>query len=561
MTQRRVGKPVSPAPQNSANNGWKFLQSFGEPPIATPNPEDIISALNFDPSGDMIGVGDQGGRIVLFQRVPQDEVKVKRGVEYRFYFEFHSHDSMFDPLFSEEVTSAVHTVLWLPKQANSQTLITANEKHIKLWRLQHKDHSTSAVIPPSETNLARLRHHEQFLQNTASVRGSQPQKQFTLSDLHLPTRARSRPNPAVPNQPVSAKLRRVFPGRGPHYTGAFSGTGVSEILGIKGIPLGEGHPPNMPSPFACLPSHLHSVKLMGDQETLLTADEFGITLWNIEYAHTCMNTLYLPPEAFRAPSSLSGAANPHTPTPTSIPSQEDLLNSQVSGSPLSLALLVSRMMTAAEAHPHNASLVSWTLGDGLPHLTDLRDDAHHLRGKCYQLGPETYPPLPQSLMGSEARHYLSFSPDGQYLALRNTSTVRVWDVRNEKAPLWTQCVPPRVSYATDERFRICWSPSSRHLMTGSLSNMFCTYNTPSGELASSCEAAFPRRKGAPRLPANPAQRIVNCAWHPNDPRVLALATRTNLFFYYGTQGPSPPSQPETHTQQPHVKQTVGVQPR
>ena len=48
---------------------WRFSQVFGE---RSPGDEvqdaDIISAVEFDSSGEQLATGDRGGRVVLFQR-------------------------------------------------------------------------------------------------------------------------------------------------------------------------------------------------------------------------------------------------------------------------------------------------------------------------------------------------------------------------------------------------------------------------------------------------------------------------------------------------------------
>ena len=53
---------------------WGFSQVFGE---RAPNEEvqdaDIISAVEFDRTGDWLATGDRGGRVVLFERVRQNK--------------------------------------------------------------------------------------------------------------------------------------------------------------------------------------------------------------------------------------------------------------------------------------------------------------------------------------------------------------------------------------------------------------------------------------------------------------------------------------------------------
>ena len=43
-----------------------------------PNAADIISAVEFDHTGDFLATGDQGGRVVLFERIAARHQQVRR---------------------------------------------------------------------------------------------------------------------------------------------------------------------------------------------------------------------------------------------------------------------------------------------------------------------------------------------------------------------------------------------------------------------------------------------------------------------------------------------------
>lgn len=48
---------------------WKFSQVFGErSPGEDVQDIDVISAIEFDKTGDYLAVGDRGGRIVVFEK-------------------------------------------------------------------------------------------------------------------------------------------------------------------------------------------------------------------------------------------------------------------------------------------------------------------------------------------------------------------------------------------------------------------------------------------------------------------------------------------------------------
>jgi len=66
-------------------------------------PVDIISAIEFDKSGDHLATGDRGGRVVLFERtdsgdsasrreLERQDYPVARHPEFRYRTEFQSHE-------------------------------------------------------------------------------------------------------------------------------------------------------------------------------------------------------------------------------------------------------------------------------------------------------------------------------------------------------------------------------------------------------------------------------------------------------------------------------------
>ncbi|KAI3788969.1 hypothetical protein L2E82_01752 [Cichorium intybus] len=65
-----VAAPAGPPPLLD----WKFSQVFGERIAGEEVQEvDIISAIEFDKSGDHLATGDRGGRVVLFERTDKKE--------------------------------------------------------------------------------------------------------------------------------------------------------------------------------------------------------------------------------------------------------------------------------------------------------------------------------------------------------------------------------------------------------------------------------------------------------------------------------------------------------
>jgi len=132
---------------SSDNLEFKFLQVFGEGrnsnAVEEVNDADVVSAIEFDDTGDFIAVGDRGGRIVLFER---DEKRTKKSEgkkqsknpEYKFLTEFQSHEPEFDYLKSLEIEEKINKIKWCKRQNDSHFLLSTNDKTIKLWKVYEK---------------------------------------------------------------------------------------------------------------------------------------------------------------------------------------------------------------------------------------------------------------------------------------------------------------------------------------------------------------------------------------------------------------------------------------
>jgi len=114
---------------------WQFCQVFGEPHLVEDITEvDIVSAVEFDNTGDFLAAGDRGGRIVIFQRVESEDTPC----EYKFFAEFQSHEPEFDYLKSLEIEEKINKIKWCDTHNNSHYLLTTNDKTIKLWKVYDK---------------------------------------------------------------------------------------------------------------------------------------------------------------------------------------------------------------------------------------------------------------------------------------------------------------------------------------------------------------------------------------------------------------------------------------
>uniref|UniRef100_A0A803LBC7 Serine/threonine-protein phosphatase 2A 55 kDa regulatory subunit B n=1 Tax=Chenopodium quinoa TaxID=63459 RepID=A0A803LBC7_CHEQI len=130
---------------------WKFSQVFGERTAGEEIQEvDIISAIEFDKTGDHLATGDRGGRVVLFERTDRKghggprrdlekmECSPSRHPEFRYQTEFQSHEPEFDYLKSLEIEEKINKIRWCQMANGALFLLSTNDKTIKFWKVQEK---------------------------------------------------------------------------------------------------------------------------------------------------------------------------------------------------------------------------------------------------------------------------------------------------------------------------------------------------------------------------------------------------------------------------------------
>ncbi|MBA0840429.1 hypothetical protein Goarm_003013, partial [Gossypium armourianum] len=114
---------------------------------------DIISAIEFDKTGDHLATGDRGGRVVLFERADTKDVgfatftdhdalrrdlermdhPINRHPEFRYKTEFQSHEPEFDYLKSLEIEEKINKIRWCQTANGALFLLSTNDKTIKFW--------------------------------------------------------------------------------------------------------------------------------------------------------------------------------------------------------------------------------------------------------------------------------------------------------------------------------------------------------------------------------------------------------------------------------------------
>ncbi|XP_025743539.1 protein phosphatase 2, regulatory subunit B, gamma isoform X1 [Callorhinus ursinus] len=100
---------------------------------------DIISTVEFNHTGELLATGDKGGRVVIFQREPESKNAAHSQGEYDVYSTFQSHEPEFDYLKSLEIEEKINKIKWLPQQNAAHSLLSTNDKTIKLWKITERD--------------------------------------------------------------------------------------------------------------------------------------------------------------------------------------------------------------------------------------------------------------------------------------------------------------------------------------------------------------------------------------------------------------------------------------
>lgn len=157
---------------------WKFAQVFGDKTNVEPiNDEDIITAIEFDTTGKYISLGDQAGRLIIFD---QSEASMKsRGatVEYQYFTELQSHIKEFDYLKSSEIEERINQIQWLRPQGNNLYILTTNDKTVKAWKISDKTLKKAVFTNKSEKDT-------KFPSMQVTERGLMPTLLKTYPQLH-----------------------------------------------------------------------------------------------------------------------------------------------------------------------------------------------------------------------------------------------------------------------------------------------------------------------------------------------------------------------------------------
>ncbi|XP_042444617.1 serine/threonine protein phosphatase 2A 55 kDa regulatory subunit B beta isoform-like [Zingiber officinale] len=485
---------------------WKFSQVFGERAAGEELQEvDIISAIEFDKSGDHLATGDRGGRVVLFERtdvrhhgfrkdLEKQDCPITRHPEFCYMTEFQSHEPEFDYLKSLEIEEKINKIKWCQTVNNSLFLLSTNHKTIKYWKVQEKK-----VKKFSETNI------------DTSENGSIASASITAT--------RFVPDGAYAERPHS------------HLSNDFSiPPGGSSLLRL---PVATSQETSLIPKCRRIYAHAHdyhinSISTNSDCETFISADDLRINLWNLEINNQSFNIVDVKP------------AN-----------MEDL----------------TEVITSAEFHPTHCNLLAYSSSKGSVRLIDLRQSS--LCDNHSKIFEEREAPGSRSFFTEIITSIsdIKFAKDGRHLLSRDYMTLKLWDINMEAGPVATfqvhEHLRPRLCdlYESDsifDKFDCCLSGDGLHVTTGSYSNLFRVFGcVPGSNEATTLEASknpmrlqvqnskSARSSSLTRVVRRGAEsssdsngnsydftsKLLHLAWHPTE-NLIACAAMNSLYMYY-----------------------------
>ncbi|XP_057455250.1 serine/threonine protein phosphatase 2A 55 kDa regulatory subunit B beta isoform-like isoform X1 [Lotus japonicus] len=497
---------------------WKFSQVFGERTAGEEVQEvDIISAIEFDKSGDHLATGDRGGRVVLFERTDakdhvsrrdserMDYSNVGRHPEFRYKTEFQSHEPEFDYLKSLEIEEKINKIKWCQTANGALFLLSTNDKTIKYWKVQEKKVKkiTDLNVDPSKAmgngsiaSSSNSSSSRPYLANGESPERSHSylSTDFSFPPGGIPSLRLPLVNVTSHETSLLARCRRVY---------------------------AHAHD-----------YHINSISNNSDGETFISADDLRINLWNLEISNQSFNIVDVKP------------AN-----------MEDL----------------TEVITSAEFHPTHCNTLAYSSSKGSIRLIDLRQSA--LCDSHAKLFEEQEAPGSRSFFTEIIASIsdIKFAKDGRYILSRDYMTLKLWDINMDSGPVATfqvhEYLRPKLCdlYENDsifDKFECCLSGDGSRVSTGSYSNLFRVFGcAPGSTEATTLEASKnPMRRQVP-TPSRPARslgnsitrvvrrgaessgvdangnsfdfttKLLHLAWHPTE-NSIACAAANSLYMYY-----------------------------
>ncbi|XP_010528929.1 PREDICTED: serine/threonine protein phosphatase 2A 55 kDa regulatory subunit B beta isoform-like [Tarenaya hassleriana] len=483
---------------------WRFSQVFGERSAGEEVQEvDVISAIEFDKSGDHLATGDRGGRIVIFERTDTKSLRGSRRdlertdfpprhPEFRYKTEFQSHEPEFDYLKSLEIEEKINKIRWCQTANGALFLLSTNDKTIKFWKVQEKKLKKICDMSKDPSRA---------VENSNNASSSSTKSCFM--------------NGGLPDKAYNC-LSNEF---------SFPPGGIPSLR----LPMVTSHETSLVARCRRVYAHAHdyhinSISNNSDGETFISADDLRINLWNLEISNQSFNIVDVKP------------AN-----------MEDL----------------TEVITSAEFHPTHCNTLAYSSSKGSIRLIDMRQSA--LCDSHSKLFEEPEAPGSKSFFAEIIASVsdIKFANGGRYILSRDYMTLKLWDINMDSGPVATfqvhEHLRPKLCdlYENDsifDKFECCLSGDGLRVATGSYSNLFRVFGVSLGSTeATTLEAnKNPMRKQVP-TPSRPSRslrggietsgvdtngnpfdfstKLLHVAWHPTENSV-ACAAANSLYIYH-----------------------------
>ncbi|GJW10603.1 serine/threonine protein phosphatase 2A 55 kDa regulatory subunit B beta isoform-like protein isoform X2 [Tanacetum coccineum] len=483
---------------------WKFSQVFGERTAGEEVQEvDIISAIEFDKSGDHLATGDRGGRVVLFERTDNKEFggnrrelektdySINRHPEFRYKTEFQSHEPEFDYLKSLEIEEKINKIRWCQTANGALFLLSTNDKTIKYWKVQEK----------------KIKKIAEMIMEPSKATG----------------------NGIVASPSVTSTQK-------PHLTNGY--TSLSNDLGIQSLrlPVVTSNETNLVARCRRVYAHAHdyhinSISNNSDGETFISADDLRINLWNLEISNQSFNIVDVKPMNMEDLTEVITSAEFH---PTHC---HTLAYSSSKGS---IRLIDLRQSALCDKH------------------SKLFEEPEAPGSRSFFT--EIIASISDIKFGREGRYLLS----RDYMTLKlwdinmDSGPVSTFQVHEYLRPKLCDL------YENDsifDKFECCLSGDSQRVATGSYSNLFRVFGCQSGSTeATTLEASKNPMRRQVQTPSRPSRslssitravkrggdstsvdangnsfdfttKLLHLAWHPTE-NSIACAAANSLYMYY-----------------------------
>ncbi|KAF6138191.1 hypothetical protein GIB67_011031 [Kingdonia uniflora] len=529
---------------------WKFSQVFGERTAGEEVQEvDIISAIEFDKSGDHLATGDRGGRVVLFERTDTRENGFRRDLErmdhsisrhpeFRYKTEFQSHEPEFDYLKSLEIEEKINKIKWCQTANGALFLLSTNDKTIKYWKVQEKKvkkvsemnlDSSKTAVNGSVVGSSSSSSPKTYLANGGCTDRSYNSlsNEFSFPPGGIPSLRLPVVVVASHETSLVPRCRRIYAHAHDYHINSISNN-------------------------RCRKAFYLTLYYSNDGETFISADDLRINLWNLEISNQSFNIVDVKPT-----------------------NMEDL----------------TEVITSAEFHPSHCNMLAYSSSKGSIRLIDLRQSA--LCDTHTKLFEEQEPPGSRSFFTEIIASIsdIKFGKDGRHILSRDYMTLKLWDINMDSGPVATfqvhEYLRPKVLlelyyclyalimmnsylvqlcdlYENDsifDKFECCMSGDGQRVATGSYSNLFRVFGHAAGSTeALTLEASKNPMRRQVQTPSRPSRsltsltrvvrrgtdnagvdangnafdfstKLLHLAWHPSE-NAIACAAANSLYMYY-----------------------------